>query len=187
MKKWGIDDFEIDPVVKIEETKERWKKSLQELEDVKYIENLIHADFINSIKSYKTAWDYRLPTIKAALKELDIKDRRKRRPNIECLNSWIKKEFFPELDVKINVNKIISYGYEGYHWQMNFDINGEEYSISVPDKRMINMDNADHAYYGKFAFLHRTGKSSISVECIEYEEEKLAKYIEKYFKGGNKE
>ena len=71
--------------------------------------------------------------------------------------------------------------YEGYHWQMDFDINGETYSISVPNKNMINMDNADHAYEGKFAFLHRTSESSISVEYIDYDIEKMAKFIDDYF------
>lgn len=181
MSKWGLDNFERDPLEVIEETKARWKKSKKDLEDAKYIENLIHIDFIRSIKNYQTAWDYRLSIIKYAIDELEITDKRKKRPNLDCLNNWIKKEFFPEVDVNIKVDKITSYGYEGYHWQMDFDINGETYSISIPNKNMINMDNADHAYEGKFAFLHRTSESSISVEYTDYDIEKMAKFIDDYF------
>ena len=182
MGKWGIDYFEKNPIERIEETKARWQKAKRDLEDAKYIEELIHKDFILSIKQYSTAWDYRLPTIQSAVDELKITDKRKKKPNLNCLNAWIKNEFFVEVDVDIKVNKITSYGYEGYHWQMSFDIDGEEYMISVPNKRMINMENANHAYYGKFAFLHRTSESSISVEHTDYAAEGMAKFIKEYFK-----
>ena len=187
MSKWGIDCFEENPIIRIKTTKDRWIKAKHNLEDAKYIEDLIHQDFIRSIKSYQTAWDYRLPTIKTAIDELKITDKRKKRPNLGCLNSWIKTEFFTEVDVDIKVNQITSYGYEGYHWQMDFNIDGETYSISVPDKSKIFMENLDHAYEGKFAFLHRTSKSSISVEHTDYTEEGMAKFIKEYFelKGDN--
>ena len=181
MKKWGIDGFGENPIIVIKTTKDRWIKAKHDLEDAKYIEDLIHKDLIRSIKSYQTAWDYRIPTIKSAIEELQITDGRKKKPHLECLNSWVKKEFFPEVDVKIKVNKITSYGYEGYHWQMDFDIQDETYSISVPDKTKIFMENLDHAYEGKFAFLHRTSQSSVSVEFTDYAEEEMAKFIKKYF------
>ena len=181
MGKWGIDGFGESPVVAIKTTKDRWIKAKHDLEDAKYIENLIYTDFIRSIRSYKTIWDYRLPTIKAAVDELKITDGRKKKPSLNCLNSWIKEDFFAEVDVDIKVNQIISYGYEGYHWQMDFEINGETYSISVPNRNMIDMDNASHAYEGQFAFLHRTSENSISVEYIDYTEEGMAKFIKEYF------
>ena len=161
--------------------KDRWKKAKQDLEDAKYLEDLIHKDYITAIKQYSTAWDYRLPTIKSAVDELNITDKRKKTPNLNCLNSWIKNEFFPEVDVKIKVNKITSYGYESYTWQMDFEIDGETYAICVPDKCKIYMENAQHAYYGQFAFKHRTSESSISVEYTNYDIEKVAGYIKVYF------
>lgn len=181
MNKWGIDNFGENPVAVIKATKDRWIKARHDLEDAKYIEDLIHKDFMRSIRSYQTAWDYRMPTIKSAVDELQITDGRKKKPSLSCLNFWIKKEFFTEVDIEIKINKITSYGYEGYHWQMDFDIKGETYAISVPNKNMINMDNADHAYEGQFAFLHRTGKSSIAVEYTDYTEEGMAKFIKEYF------
>lgn len=181
MNKWGMDGFGENPVVAIKTTKDRWIKAKHDLEDAKYIENLIHTDFIRSIRSYQTIWDYRLSIIKAAVDELAITDGRKKKPSLNCLNSWIKEDFFAEIDVDIKVNQIIPYGYEGYHWQMNFEINGETYSISVPNKKMIDMDNASYAYEGQFAFLHRTGEHSISVECTDYTTEGMAKFIKEYF------
>lgn len=181
MGKWGIDGFGENPVVVIKTTKDRWMKAKHDLEDAKYLEDLIHKDFILSIKSYETVWDYRIPTIKTAVNELSITDGRKKKPSLNCLNSWIKEDFFPEVDVNIKVNKITSYGYEGYHWQIDFDINGETYSISVPNKKLIDMKNASHAYEGQFAFMHRTSESSISVEYTDYTEEGMAKFIKKYF------
>lgn len=179
--KWGIDGFGENPVVTIKTTKDRWIKAKHDLEDAKYIEDLIHADYIRSIKSYETVWDYRIPTIKSAIDELSITDKRKKRPHLECLNSWIKDEFFTEVDVEIKVNKIVSYGYECYTWQLDFDIKGETYSICVPDKKKIYADNLDHAYHGQFAFMHRTSVSSISVEYTDYTEEGMAKFIKEYF------
>lgn len=181
MKKWGIDGFGENPVVTIKTTKDRWIKAKHDLEDAKYIEDLIHKDFILSIRSYQTTWDYRIPTIKTAVDELKIADGRKKKLSLNCLNSWIKEEFFSEVDVDIKVNKITSYGYEGYHWQMDFYIDDETYSISVPNKNMINMDNASHAYEGQFAFLHRTSGSSVAVEYTDYTEEGMARFIKEYF------
>lgn len=182
MGKWGLDhEFEQNPIARILSVKDRWKKAKQDLEDAKYLEDLIHKDYITAIKQYATAWDYRLPTIKSAVDELKITDKRKKTPNLNCLNSWIKNEFFPEVDVKIKVNNIISYGYESYTWQMDFEIDGETYAICVPDKCKIYMENADHAYYGQFAFMHRTSECSISVEYMNYSIEEMAKYIKDYF------
>ena len=183
MSKWGLDhEFEQNPIARILSVKDRWKKAKQDLEDAKYLEDLIHKDYITAIKQYVTAWDYRLPTIRSAVDELKITDKRKKRHNLECLNSWIKDEFFPEVDVEIKVNKITSYGYESYTWQMDFEINGETYAICVPDKCKIYMENADHAYYGQFAFMHRTSECSISVEDTSYTIEDLSKFIKNYFK-----
>lgn len=182
MSKWGLDhEFEQNPIARILSVKDRWKKAKHDLEDAKYIEDLIHKDYITAIKHYATAWDYRLPTIKAAVDELEITDKRKKRHNLECLNSWIKDELFPEVDVEIKVNKITSYGYESYTWQMDFEIDGETYAICVPDKCKIDMENAEHAYYGQFAFMHRTSESSIRVEYMSYDIEKVAGYIKVYF------
>lgn len=181
MGKWGIDISEENPVVAIKTTKDRWIKAKHDLEDAKYIENLIHTDFICTIKNYQTAWDYRIPTIKTAVDELKITDGRKKKPSLDCLNFWIKEDFFPEVDVDIKVNKIIYCGYEGYHWQMELEINEETYSISVPNKKMINMDNASYAYEGQFAFLHRVSECHIKVEHTDYTEEGMAKFIKEYF------
>lgn len=182
MSKWGLDhEFEQNPVARILSIKDRWIKARHDLKDAKYLEGLIHKDYIIAIKQHATAWDYRIPTIKSAVDELKITDGRKSKPSLSYLNSCIKKDFFTNLDVQIKVNNIISYGYEDYHWQMDFEINGEIYSISVPDKTKINAENLDHAYEGKFAFLHRTSECSISVEFTDYHEEEMAKYIEKYF------
>ena len=184
MSKWGLDhEFEQNPIERILSVKDRWKKAKQDLEDAKYLEDLIHKDYITAIKQYATAWDYRLPTIKSAVDELKITDKRRKRHNLDCLNSWIKDEFFPEVDVEIKVNKITSYGYESYTWQMDFEIEGETYAICVPNKHQIYMENAEHAYYGQFAFMHRTSESSISVEHTNYDIEDMAKYIKNYFDG----
>ena len=64
---------------------------------------------------------------------------------------------------------------------MDFEINGEIYAICVPDKRSIDIENAEHAYYGQFAFMHRTTESSIRVEYMNYSVEEMAKFIDDYF------
>lgn len=182
MGKWEVDcGFEQNPTLEIKSIKDRWIKAKHDLEDAKYIENLILSDFIRAIRSYRNAWDYRLPTIESAVEELKITDGRKKKPSLNCLNTWIKQDFFPEVDIDIKVNNIVSYGHEGYHWRMSFEVNNEIYSISVPNKKVINMKNLSNAYEGKIAFMHRTGESSISVEHIDYTEEGIAKFIKSYF------
>ena len=182
MSKWGLDhEFEKNPIERILSVKDRWKKAKQDLEDAKYLEELIHKDYIIAIKQYSNAWDYRVPTIKSAVDELKITDKRKKRHNLECLNSWIKDDFFPETDVEIKVNNIISYGYESYAWQMGFEIKGETYAICVPDKCMIDMKNADHAHCGQFAFMHKTSEYSTKIEYMGYTIQDMADYIKAYF------
>lgn len=181
MGKWGLDGFDENPIIKIEATKDRWNKAKKDLEDAKYIEGLIYNDYIRSIKSYKTAWEYRIPTIKSALDELLITDKKKKRPNLDSLNTWIKEDFFPEINVEIKVNKIISYGYESYSWQLNFEVNGETLAICIPHKEKIYAENIEHASYGQFAFMRKTGESSWKVCETKYSEENLAECIKDYF------
>lgn len=182
---WKVYGFEKNPVEVIKTTKDRWIKAKQDLEDAKYIENLIHADFIHSIKAYTTDWDYRLSLIDDAAGELNITDGRKKKPALNCLNHWIKVDFFAEVDADIKVNSITYGGLECYYSQMDFEINGETYSISIPNKEVINMDNASYAYEGKYAFAHKTSECSITVEYTDYTKEGMAKFIKEYF-GGNK-
>ena len=180
--KWGIDGYGENPVATIKTIKDRWVKAKHDLEDAEYLEDLIHRDFIRSVKHHKTTWDYRIPTIQTAVNELEITDGRKKKPSLNCLNSWVKRDFFPEVDVDIKVDEILRCGYEGYHWKMRFKINDEAYYISVPDKGMIDMDNAQYAYEGQFAFLHRTDTYSITVEYTDYTEEGMANFIKAYFR-----
>ena len=182
MGKWGIDyDFENNPGLKIKAIKDRWIKSKNDLEDAKYIERLIFRDFVNTIRNTKTVWDYRIPMIKAAQKETD-KKKKKERENLSYIEHEIKNTFFKNEDrFDIKIHNIMSGGYEGYYWDLHFDVKNEEYVISIPHRDMLTLDNIEYAHEGRFAFMHRTSECSWSIEFYGYTEEEFAEKCQEYF------
>ena len=70
---------------------------------------------------------------------------------------------------------------EGYYIGFEFDYKGNDYIISIPQRRRLTYENLKYAYYGKFAFIKRDSECCVSVLFTEWTEEKLAEDIEKYF------
>lgn len=182
MSKWELDEeFDKNPDLKIQATKDRWVKAKQDLEDAKYLEHLISMDFVRTIKSTLTAWDYRVPMIKLAQNETD-KKKKKERENLSYIEHQIKEDFFKDEDrFNIKIHNIVSGGFEGYYWQLYFNVNKEEYVISIPHRENLTVKNIEYAYEGKFAFLHRTSECSWLIEFTDYTEEGMAKKLKEYF------
>ena len=182
MSKWGLDcTFKKNPVLKIKVTKDRWTKAKNDLEDAKYLERLIFMDYVSTIRNTTTVWDYRIPMIKAAQSEVD-KKKKKERENLSYIEHAIQNTFFKDEDrFDIKIHDIIQGGYEGYYWDLHFDVNGEEYVISIPHREMLTSENIKYAHEGRFAFMHRTSECSWSIEFCDYEEEEFAKQCKEYF------
>lgn len=184
MKQYNIYDSDCDKEdlsSSIEPIKRRWLQAKASLEDAKYIEQLIFSDYIRTIRSFKTTWDYCIPMIELAVQEVD-KKKKKERENISFIEHKIKETFFEdEKRFDIKINKIISGGYESYHWQMYFVINNIEYAIQIPSREKLTTNNFIFAQEGKFAFIKRISPSCTCVQFTDWSEEGLAKKIKDYF------
>ena len=180
MGKCGLDCDTVN-AVNIELIESRWNKAKQDLEEAKYLERLIFRDYVQTIKSYKTIWDYRIPMIRQAQTEID-KKKKKERENISYIEYEIKETFFKDKDYfSIKIHSIISGGVEGYYWSLCFNINEEEYIIQIPSREMLDINNIHSAHEGKFVFLKRTSSCSIAVLFDSWTEEEFAEKIKKYF------
>lgn len=186
MGKWGTDcDFTKKPELKIATIRDRWVKAKHDLEDAQYIEQLVFHDFVRSVCNSKTVWDYRIPMIKAARDEIG-KNKKKERANISYIEGEIKESFFKDDDrIDIKIHKIIQGGYEGYHWNLYFNIGKEEYCIIIPNREMIDSTNITYAYEGKFVFEHTTSECSSCVEFMDWSEEGFAQKCKEYFEKEN--
>ena len=184
MKPWTCED-RITPTEAIEKIKARWEKAKKDLEEAQYIERLVFMDYVKTIKSQKTTWDYRIPMIKAARDEID-KTKKKERENISYIENMIIDDFLKFGDNKIKITGITQGGYEGCYWDLTFHFyNGkkleeDEYIIEIPSRDNVHPSNIDWAG-GKFRFSKRTSDSCITVLFQSYEEEKLAEQIKEYF------
>ena len=167
----------IEAFIKVES---RWKQAKERLEEAKYLEKLIFSDYINTIRSSKTIWDYYRPTIEKAREEID-KKKKKERENISFLERAIKATFFKNIDCNIRISRIVSGGYEGYYWDLAFSVRDVEYIIQIPMRQALTVNNFEYAHKGKFVFLERTSSCSTHVLFDDWAESGLAEKIEKYF------
>lgn len=182
MGKWGTDcDFTKKPELKIMAIRDRWVKAKHDLEDAQYIEQLVFHDFVRSVRNSKTVWDYRIPMIKAARDEIG-KKKKKERENLSYIENEIKESFFKDNDrIDIKIHKIIQGGYEGYNWNLYFNVGKEEYCIIIPNREMIDSTNITYAYEGKFVFERKTSECSSCVEFMDWSEEGFAQKCKEYF------
>lgn len=165
MGNWGLD----------------WALKENPLEDAKYLERLIFNDYVSTVRNTRTIWDLYVPTIKAAQNEIG-KKKKKERENLSFIENQIKETFFKDEDrFDIKIHNIISGGYEGYYWQLHFNVNNEEYSIEIPHREMLTVENIEYANEGRFAFSHRDSECSWRIEFFDYSEEGLAEKCREYF------
>ena len=163
----------------INRTKERWRRAKKDLEDAKYIEELIFHDYVRAVRSFSTTWDYRIPMIKHAQEEIG-KKKKKERENLSYIEHMIKDDFFKDQDCAITVTQIISGGYEGYYWDFHFSIFGVEHILQIPSRNNITALNIESAHEGKFVFLKCKSSCCSSVLFDDWTEAGLAEKIKEY-------
>ena len=76
------------------------------------------------------------------------------------------------LGVKIKIDKVMLYGYEGYAYQFEFDYLGTRYGLIVPMIENLTQENYKHASEGMMA-IAIIGDTSISYLASSYEEEDI--------------
>jgi hypothetical protein len=178
---WGeAENEDFATVEKIANIKSRWKRAKDDVKDAQYIERLIAQDYIKTIRSFKTIWDYRLPSLEKAISEVNNK-KKKERENISYVEKSIKDDFFndfPELEIKIK--QIITCGYEACARQLCFDIYGVTHIIQIPNRGSLTFENLSHAHEGRFVFLKQTSQHCTKVLLEDWTVEGLAEKIKEY-------
>lgn len=167
---------------KIEKIGSRWKLAKERLEEARYLEKLIFADYVKTICSTTTIWDYSVQAIKDAQTEVGKNDKNDRK-NISLIEDMLKSTFFACENVDIKIDEIITVGFEGFCYRFGFKIVDIEYGIEVPMRKAINIKNFVHAQEGKFAFYKKTSEHSSSVLFDDWTEAGLAKKIKEYLAG----
>lgn len=166
----------------IEKINYRWAEAKKRLEDAQYIERLVFADYVSSIRSFKTTWDYRTTAIENARSEIG-KTKKKERENLSYLEKSLKEDFFAnEAWVEPKVTDILSGGFEGYYWLIYFKICDVEYGIQIPVRGALTTKNIEYANHGKFVFIKKISESYTKVLFSGWTESELSKQIEEYFK-----
>ena len=173
------EEREYEALSNLKEVKDRWDSAKKSAAEAKYIENLIHKDFISHIRNLETIWNYRLSIIKDAVAEAD-KTKKKERKNVSIIEAYLKEDFIEEYTGDVKITKIVNGGYEDYYYMIYFNIYGLTYAIQIPNRHAINMDNASYAHYGKFVFCVCPSDSYIKVLFEEWSEKGLANKIKEY-------
>lgn len=148
------------------------------VEKEQYTLKLFELDLVDRISIFTTEWDYMCEYLGKAQEEIS-KKKKSERTNIDFITSKLSKTFLKGDTIKIK-NSTLG-GLEGYYIEFEFEYKGNEYIISIPQRRRLTYDNLKYAYYGKFAFIKRDSEYCVSVLFTEWTEEKLAEDIEKYF------
>ena len=135
-------------IARINDAKKLFDKQESEVEYAEKILCLCKQDLCRAIKSYTTTYDFISENVRLANEELQIKDKRKKKENLDFINSLLSKDFFDD-KVKIEVNKIIFYGGNTSEYGFEFELNGEQYRIVTPIKANLTFDYDDY-FYGRF-------------------------------------
>lgn len=159
------------------------KRLLDEQEEIvkkeEYVKNLLKEDYVNTVRSFKTRYDY-VEIFKDAHLQLG-KKLKKERPQLETLKHFIMEDFLNN-DKTFKLTNIISLGYEGYSWNIEFEGYGKKFYISIPIKKKLYSCNIEHANNGMFAFILKESDSYMKVLEQSYKIEDISNFIKKYFK-----
>lgn len=182
-KKINLNDVTNNSTFQIDLVRNKWLKIKEQLDDVEYIERLVYSDYVQTIKSQKTSWDYLISTFEKA--RFQIKEKYKKdRKEFEILKELLIDEFLCG-DKSFEITKILPCGHEEYYWDIHFEGKGYKFIIRIPSRKNINEKNLASAYYGKFVFIVGVDEAHWRVETENYEDDAIAQYIKEYLKLGD--
>lgn len=153
-------------------------KAKSEAEYANKTEELFFRNYLESIVNTVNSWTYSIPVIQRAQEELLVKDKRKKKPNLDLIQWKLVNDFLPK-DSQFEIVSITAYGFESYGWEIcfRFNSNKEIYAIYIPDNSKLTVDNFKYAYEGKFQFLHKISDSGWEIEKQSYDISTIADYI----------
>ena len=162
---------------KIDYAKWLYEEQVKRVEREKYIEALLLEDYVNQIKGHYTRYDV-ITIFSAAQKEIG-KKLKKERPHLETIKTFLLEDFFYN-DKNFKLQRIISCGYEGYAWKIEFTGYGKTVFIEIPVKKNLTPENVHYANDGMFAFGVYEGEYYMSVLKKSYDIKAMADYIQEW-------
>lgn len=172
------DDSDKKALESIEYSKNLYNTQKKKVEQEKYIENLLFADYVDRVKANKSRYDY-IDIFPEAQKEVG-KKLKKERTHLETIKSFMMEDFLSN-DKSFKLTEIISGGWEGYYWSVHFEGYGKAFYIEIPSMKNINVTNFEYANCGKFAFAVKEDDSWWNVLRTSYKIEDIARFIREYF------
>lgn len=173
------DYMEEDPIAKIEYSKGLYNDQVHKVEKEEYIKTLLFADYVSKVRSHRSRYDLMENIFTDARSQIG-KKKKKERERLSILEDFIRDDFLSgSKDFKIT--NIMSGGYEGYCWSVEFEGYGQTFYIVIPNMKQINTKNIKAAYDGMFVFMVRDSSVSCTVKKMSYKIEDIAEYIKSYF------
>lgn len=171
-------------LVKIDYSKKLYEDQAAKVKKEQRICELLHKDYISTIRNFKSRYDYVDIFDKA---QSQVGERLKRdRPQLEALKHLIVDDFLGN-DKTFKLTNITSCGWENYGWNVEFTGYGETFYIGIPIRGKLTAKNIDHMHHGMFSFAVKEGNYCWSIKKTSYEIETLAKFIKEYFESKSEE
>ena len=168
-----------DPIADIEYVRGMYEAQVHKVEQEEYMKNLLFADFVRKVKKNRSRYDLMENIFKEAQSQID-KKKKKERERLLALEEFMQDDFF-DSSSRFKITRIISGGYEGYYWDVEFDGHGQTIRITIPNMNNIGIDNIKHAHNGMFAFAIKESEFCWSIKKMSYKIEDVAEYIKEYF------
>lgn len=177
------DGLETKALEKIDYAKRLYEAQVLKAEKEEYIKNLLLGDYIAKIREHRTRYDF-IDFFGKAQAEVG-KRLKKDRPHLESLTSFIMEDFLNN-DKKFKLTKIVSCGYEGYAWKLEFTGYGKTIFIEIPVKSRLTTENIEYANDGMYAFGVYESEYYMSVRKRSHVPKVIAEAIKEYFANDEK-
>lgn len=163
----------------IEYVKGMYDAQVNKVKQEEYMRDLLFADYVRKVKCHKSRYDLMENIFKEAQGQIG-KKKKKEREQLTALEEFIRDDFFND-NPNFKITRIMSGGYEGYYWSVEFEGYGQTVRIVIPNMNNIGIDNIKYAHDGMFAFMVKDSEISCTVKKTSYKIEDVAEYIKSYF------
>ena len=173
------DSMKKDTIAEIEYVRGMYEAQVHKVKQEEYMKNLLFADYVRRVKGNRSRYDYIEKVFKDAQGQIG-KKKKKEREQLSIIESFVKEDFLSNSNL-FKLTGLISGGYEGYYWNVEFEGFGQTFYISIPMMDYINTKNIGSAHDGMFAFITKESSCSTYVKKRSYKIEDIAEYIKSYF------
>ena len=115
----------------IEYVRGMYEAQVQKVKQEEYMKDLLFADYVRKVRCHKSRYDYIENIFKEAQKQVD-KKKKKEREQLSVIEQFVRDDFFNS-NTNFKIVNIISGGYEGYYWNVEFEYCGHKICISIPN------------------------------------------------------